>query len=512
MEKTLKRAAAYVRVSTYQESQEKSIADQVRMLNEIIEKDETLVNVGTYIDQGATGKYQTKRKQFLALMKDCMEGKVDVIYCKQMSRFGRNALESMTAIEKLRAIGVAVRFVMDDIDTIEDRDCSRLAILASMAEDERDNMQDTMIWSFHRRLEQGHYIFRPDMLYGYGLDENKNMVVIPEEAVAVRYIFEEYAKGTMVKKICEWLNEHGYRTRKGLPFNKSSISDITTNEKYYGDMLIGKWRTDGPKRVKNNGESEMYLFENHHEPIISKELFEKCAEVRRARSEHSKPVQNYDRADPFRRKVFCGQCGSLFICQGRTNCTHDFAKLAFVCGKATRTNRRECRNKLQRIGTLEDSFIAVFNYLRENRSVLSDIVTDNEEFNEVTARLEELRESEKKYFELEVKGLMNEQMTKNHTKLVGEMLRLENRRKVFLTRNYEISACNENLKKLQKILKTAKPMTEMDPKMCELIVKRILVMDRNNLIFELTTGHKVKVEVLDFYKTKDEIRRVYVTE
>lgn len=156
--------------------------------------------------------------------------------------------------------------------------------------------------------------------------------------------------------------------------------------------------------------------------------------------------------------------------------------------------------------------MAVFNYLLENRSVLSDIVTDNEEFNEVTARLEELRESEKKYFELEVKELMNEQMTKNHTKLVGEMLRLEDKRKAFLTRNYEISTCNQNLKKFQKILKTAKPMTTMDAEMCDLFVKRILVMDRNNLIFELTSGHKVKVEVLDFYKTRDEIRRVYVTE
>ena len=153
MESQLKRAGSYVRVSTYQESQEKSITDQVRMLNEIIDKDETLVNVGTYIDQGVTGKYQTKRKQFLALMKDCMEGKIDVVYCKQMSRFGRNALETMQAIEKLRSIGVAVRFVLDDIDTIVDKDCSRLAMLASIAEDERDNLQDTMTWSFHRRLE-----------------------------------------------------------------------------------------------------------------------------------------------------------------------------------------------------------------------------------------------------------------------------------------------------------------------------------------------------------------------
>ena len=510
MEQQLKRAAAYVRVSTYHESQEKSITDQVRMLNEIIDKDETLVNVGTYIDQGATGKYQTKRKQFNVLMKDCMEGRVDVVYCKQMSRFGRNALETMTSIEKLRGLGIAVRFVMDDIDTIVDRDCSRLAMLASLAEDERDNLQDLMIWSMKRRLEQGHYIFRPDMLFGYSLDKDKNMVVVPEEAVAVRHIFEEYAKGTRVVEICKWLNEHGYRTRKGNPFNKSSVGDILLNEKYYGDMIIGKWRTEGPKRVKNNGESEMYLFEGHHEPIVSKELFDQCQKVRESR--HIKVTKDYGHSDVFCKKVYCGQCGGLFIRQGRTNCVHDFAQIAFACGKAVRSCRRECRNKLQRIGTLEDSFMSVFNYLLENRSVLQDIVTDNKEFNDLNARLDELRESEKKYFELEVKGLLNEQMKKNHTRLVGEMLTLEDRRKELLTRNFEVSTFNRNLKKIQAVLKTAKPMKVFDPKVFDTFVQRILVMDRNNLIYELACGHKVKVEVVDYYKTRDEIGRVYVTE
>lgn len=140
------------------------------------------------------------------------------------------------------------------------------------------------------------------------------------------------------------------------------------------------------------------------------------------------------------------------------------------------------------------------------------IVTDNKEFNDLNARLDELRESEKKYFELEVKGLLNEQMKKNHTRLVGEMLTLEDRRKELLTRNIEVSTFNRNLKKIQAVLKTAKPMKVFDPKVFDLFVQRILVMDRNNLIYELACGHKVKVEVVDYYKTRDEIGRVYVTE
>lgn len=507
MEKGLKRAAAYVRVSTYQEKQEKSIADQVRMLNEIIDNDDSLVNVGTYIDQGVTGKYQTKRKQFLQLVKDCVEGKVDVVYCKQIKRFGRNALETMTTIEKLRSIGVAIRFVMDDIDTIEDKDCSRLAMLASIAEDERDNMQDLMIWSMHRRLEQGHYIFRPDMLFGYTLDEHKNMVVVPEEAVAVRHIFEAFSNRRPYKEIIAWLNEHGFKTRKGNEFCKSSITDILVNEKYYGAMIIGKTRNEGLKRVKNNGESEMYVFENHHEPIIDKALFDKCAEVRLSR--RTVPKADYSRTDSFKGKVFCGQCGGLYIRQGRTNCVSDFSQIAFSCGKAVRTGRRECRNKLQRIGTLEDGFIAVFNYLLGNKAVLQDIVTDNSEYAEISEQINELLETEKKYFELEVKGLLNEQMKKNHTKLVGTMLTLQDRKKELLTRNYEISTCNANLKKIQKLLKTATPMVKFDGEICSMMLKKLIVMDRNTLVYELTSGHRIKVEVDDYYKTRDEIRRVY---
>ena len=504
-----KRAASYVRVSTYQDKQEKSLADQIAMLNKIIDDDEELINVGTYIDQGITGKYQSKRKQFLQLVKDCVEGRIDVVYVKQMRRFGRNLLETMQTIEKLRFYGIAVRFVMDDIDTIEDRGCSRLAMLANIAEEERDSLQETMIWSFQRRLEHGDYIFRPDLLFGYALNKNKEMVVVKEEAKAVKYIFESYAAGCRVVDIEAWLNKHGFLTRKGNPFCKSSIGDILQNEKYYGDLMIGKTRAEGPRRVKNEGESPMCLYENHHEGIITKELFDKCQEIRKSR--HIEVKKDYSDSDVFCKKVYCGQCGSLFIRQGRTNCVNDFAQTAFTCGVAVRTGRRQCRNKLQRIGTLKDGFVAVYNFLCDNRSVLNEIVVENEEYNDITVRLKELCDSERMYFEAEVKGLMNDQMKKNHTRLVGEILELEERKRFLLNRNLEVSTNNSNLKKSAKVLKETGKVTEFSDELFEILIDRIVVMDRNNLVYELTSGHKIHVEVLDFYKTRDEIRSVYVS-
>ncbi len=507
MVQTVLRAAAYVRVSSYQESQEKSIADQVRMLNEIIDKDETLVNVGTYIDQGVTGKYQAKRKQFLKLIKDCQEGLVDVIYCKQIKRFGRNALETMTTIEKLRTMGIPIRFVMDDIDTIVDRDCSRLAMLASIAEDERDNMQDLMIWSMHKRLEQGHYLFCGDLLFGYRSDENHNLVIVPEEAVAVRYIFEHYARGDKYREIAAWLTAHGFKTRKGNDFCKSSINDIIKNEKYYGTMIVGKSRMEGYKVKKNNGENPKYIFENHHEGIITKELFDECQTLTASRRKPQKA--DYSRTDEMKGKIFCGQCGNLFIRQGRTNCVNDFAQIAFVCGKAVRTQRRGCRNKLQRIGTLEDAFVAVYNFLSENKDVLKTFVTENPEFLEIEEKLNDMLAAEKRYFELEIKGLFNDQMKKNHTKLVGEMLELQERKRVMLNRNIAISNCNASLKKMKEVLKKTKTISKFDGELFTIIVKKVLIMDRNTLIYELNSGHRIKVEVDDYYKTRDEIRRVY---
>lgn len=508
-ENGLKRAAAYVRVSTYHEEQEKSLADQIAMLNKIIDDDETLVNVGTYIDQGVTGKYQAKRKQFLKLVRDCLEGRVDVVYVKQMRRFGRNALESLKAIEKLRENGIPVRFVMDEVDTIADRDCSRLAMLAEIAEEEHDNLQETMIWSFQRRAEQGDYLFNAEQLFGYRIKNKREMVVDKHEAVAVRYIFEHYAAGDKYKDIAAWLTEHGYLTRKGGVFGKSSITDILINEKYYGDLIIGKTRQVGGKTKKNNGEAPQYVYHNHHEPIISRELFDRCAEIRLSR--------HHDRIAPktkeaFNHKVFCGQCGGLYIRQTRMNCVSDFSQVAYACGKALRSQRRVCRNKLHRIGTLEDGFVAVYNFLAEHKSEITDIVTDNTEFNEIVARLAELRESEKMYFEAEVRGIMNEQMKKNHTKLVGEMLELEERKRFLLARNFDVSTNNANLKKMLRELKRQPTLAAYDASLFEIFVAKIIVMDRNNLIYILNSGHKIHVEVLDNYKVRDEIGRVYVSQ
>lgn len=148
----------------------------------------------------------------------------------------------------------------------------------------------------------------------------------------------------------------------------------------------------------------------------------------------------------------------------------------------------------------------------DNRSTLNEIVVENEEYNEIVERLKELCESEKMYFEAEVKGLMNEQMKRNHTRLVGEVLKLEERKRFLLSRNFEISSCNHNLKKCNKVLRETGKIADFRDELFDLFVQKVLVMDRNNLVYELTSGHKISVEVLDNYKTRDEIRRVYVSE
>ena len=89
---------------------------------------------------------------------------------------------------------------------------------------------------------------------------------------------------------------------------------------------------------------------------------------------------------------------------------------------------------------------------------------------------------------------------------------MEERKRFLLSRNFEISSCNHNLKKCNKVLRETGKIADFRDELFDLFVQKVLVMDRNNLVYELTSGHKISVEVLDNYKTRDEIRRVYVSE
>ena len=105
-----KRAAAYCRVSTLSEDQELSFDSQVSFYTEMIDRNPDLVLVGIYGDHGFSGLDMSRRKEFQRMLADCEAGLIDVIYVKSISRFSRNAADSLAVLKHLKELGVRVLF------------------------------------------------------------------------------------------------------------------------------------------------------------------------------------------------------------------------------------------------------------------------------------------------------------------------------------------------------------------------------------------------------------------
>ena len=182
--------ASYCRVSTDKDDQANSFESQQRYFREYIQRhpDWTLYKV--YADEGITGTSTKKRTQFNRMINDACEGKFALIVTKEVSRFSRNILDTISYTRELRAMGVAVEFVMDGINTMNPEAELHLSIMASLAQEESRKTSSRVVWGQTRQMERG-IVFGQSML-GYDVKDGK-ISVNPEGAELVKLIFHKYA-------------------------------------------------------------------------------------------------------------------------------------------------------------------------------------------------------------------------------------------------------------------------------------------------------------------------------
>ena len=274
-----KRAAAYARVSTNSRAQEHSFEFQSRYWNQTLGNNDDYDYIGLFADKGISGKYVNRRPQFLALMELCNRGEVDIIFTKSVQRFARNAEELLKHVRALREKGIEVYFEKENIHTLNPDSELYLTIAAAIAEEDLTRYSNNVAWSIKDRFERGEMILGP-RIYGYRKTAENRLIVYPDEARIVRLIFEEYIKGDVsTLKIAKKLNSMGIPSPNGGEWLCSQISYIIKNEKYYGDMILQKTFVEGGVKYANRGERIRYYVENSHEPIISKEIWDKAQEV-----------------------------------------------------------------------------------------------------------------------------------------------------------------------------------------------------------------------------------------
>ena len=310
------RVAAYCRVSTDSEEQEISYEAQCRHYTEFIEKNPDWDLAGIYADEGISGTRAEKRPEFLKMIDACEKGQIDFVITKSISRWARNTLDSLNYIRKLKALGIAVLFEKENINTLDAKGELLITIMSSIAQQESQSISQNVRMGIQYQMQQGRGWVNTTRFLGFGPGEKTgDLRIIPGEAALVRRIYREFLEGYSPALIGKNLEEEGILTKAGAKkWHASTITNILENEKYAGDMLLQKYYTEdflSHRVTKNKGQLPQYFVGNHHPPIVPKEIFIRVqGELKRRGALKGEPAKmRFGSREALAGRVICGRCG-----------------------------------------------------------------------------------------------------------------------------------------------------------------------------------------------------------
>jgi DNA invertase Pin-like site-specific DNA recombinase len=268
----MKRVAAYARISIENGRTLNSLSAQISRYSNYIQTQPDWEYAGVYADSGKTGT-TAERTEFKRLTADCEAGKIDIILTKSISRFARNTEILLSTVRRFKELGVEVRFEKEGINSLSADGELMLSILGSFAQEESRQISENLKWAIRSGFKKG----KPHRLGMYGYrNKDGECVIVPEEAETVRRIFAAYLDGFTPAEIAEQLNNEGITNYYGLGFKCSNIAKMLKNERYTGTLLLQKTYVQdyiNKKGKTNKGELPMYLMEDAHCAIISKDIF-----------------------------------------------------------------------------------------------------------------------------------------------------------------------------------------------------------------------------------------------
>ena len=305
-----KKVAAYARVSRDTERLMHSVSAQVSYYSALIQKNPEWEYAGVYADMGISGTDTSKRGEFLRTLADCEEGKIDIILTKSISRFARNTVDLLETVRHLKDLGIEVRFEKEHIHSLSEDGELMLTLLASFAQEESRSISENVKWGVRKRFQSVEIGAANKHILGYRYDDGlRKYVIIPEEAEAVRWMFQMYINGVPLRGITESMNSAGIRTTLGNDFQEASVRQLIFNEVYAGDIRRQKCYMADPitkTKVKNCGELPQYYMADCHEAIIDRETYAKVQAEMERRAGLVNPTYL------FTGKIKCGICGQSF--------------------------------------------------------------------------------------------------------------------------------------------------------------------------------------------------------
>ena len=350
----------YGRVSTEHEAQLSALENQMQWYDDIARRFSNWEVVDKYIDEGITGTQARKRPAFIQMIEDSKTGKFDLIVTREVCRFARNTVDTLTHTRELKGRNIEVYFVDDNIWTMDGDGELRLTIMATLAQEESRKVSE--------RVRAGQHISRSkNILYGCGnilgydlkrnigedgkWDPSENTYVInPEQAETVRMIYDLYEKGYGLCKIRNCLIENHRLTATGTSrWEVQNISRILDNATYKGCICYNKSGSNNyleQKRIVNRNKDTYEYHKGDWEPIISEEQWDRVQQIRRSKT-----------------RVTTSHAGETEKISRRPSSCIWVNKLRCACGSCFRKNRYHKAND----GTLTYNFVC-YNQVRYGKA------------------------------------------------------------------------------------------------------------------------------------------------
>ena len=360
-----RKVAGYARVSTEQEEQQNSYKSQLDYYTNYINSRSDWEFVGLYSDEGITGTSTKKREGFNSMIEDALDGKIDMIITKSVSRFARNTVDTLSTVRRLKSAGVEVFFEKENIYTHDSKGELLLTILSSLAQEESRSISENTTWGQRKRMADGHGCLGFSRFLGYDRGPNGEFVINESQAKIVRRIYYEYLDGKSALEIAKRLTADGIKTVTGKDkWDHTTILSILKNEKYKGDCLMQKYYINDfleKRLIKNKGELQQYYVENHHVPIVSADVFDQVQNLMKSKNRKKRCSAARD----FSSIIICGDCGEYYGSKV-WHSNSKYKKIVYRCN-AKYNKEEKCKTPSIDEERLKTIFVEAINTLLNNK-------------------------------------------------------------------------------------------------------------------------------------------------
>lgn len=513
------RVTFYARVSSEKENQLNSLENQKFYYENKIKSVSNWTYIEGYVDEGISGTSTKKREDFLNMIEDSKKDKFDLILTKEISRFARDTLDSIKYTRELLERNVGVYFETDNINTILPDSELRLAIMASIAQDEVRKLSERVRFGLKRSVEKNR-VLGNNNIRGYVKDKGK-LVIDEKEAEVVRKLFELYATGKYgFEKISHILYENGYKTSNNTRISPTNLKRCLVNPKYKGyycSNTTSKLDYRSSKQVRNDRKDWIVKKcddESIVPPIVSEELWNKANEIFEKRSkkfyENNPDKSKFSNRYGFSGKLICSEHQTNFI---RSAGPKRKCRPVWVCARYDNGGVKVCASPILLEEELYEIIKSVFSKFEMNKNKIINKLLNiyqknnldlkiNNEYTNLEKKMQNVNNKKEKLLNLNLNSYIDdEEFKERNDKLNIELNNLKEKVKENEQKKEEMKNFDKYIENLKKVIVDELDLSKREnlDLYLELLVDKIIVTKIDN------NRKNVKLQIYFKFDEIDEI-------